>query len=183
MATTVKALPTTDVQDALSGMTKKNATFPIIPKNYVNEFTKVESTDSQVKMQRVGLPRELCETQLIKRSQIQSVWNKNEKSPLSDKITYQPLSKKGSQLTLSTSFNLFEETGTSPYQAYNSDPITVGFFAKSSDGALLTEDTIINGVSRVIPMFIDFNEDGTIADSQITLSRLLSGIIKPVELD
>lgn len=180
---TLKSMPTTSVQTAISSMATVEAKFPIIPRDNSNQFTKVDADETQVKMQRVGLERELCETQLIRRSDVTSVWNKNEKSPLSERITYTPLSKKGYQVTVSSSFNAFEETGTSPYQVYNSDPITVGLFFKTSDGALVTESDIIKGISRVLPMILDFNSDGTMATSQTTLARLMSGIIKPVDLD
>lgn len=178
----VKATPTQSVVTAFDGLTPKNATIPVFIKNTANEFTVVESSDSQVKLQRVGLNRELCETQLIKRSDLNTVWNKNEKSPLSDRITYPQLSRNGNQITVSTSFNLFEEIGTTPNQGYYSDPVTVGLFIKSSNGGLLSNDIVLDGISRVLGAVLEFNSDGTLSDTQATLTRLLSGVIRPADL-
>lgn len=177
-----RAVPTQSVTTALDGLTPKNATIPVFIKNTANEFTVVESNDAQVKLQRVGVNRELCETQLIKRSELATVWNKNEKSPLSDRITYPQLSKNGNQITVSTSFNLFEEIGTTPNQGYYSDPCTVGLFIKTSNGGLVTNDNILDGIGRILGMILDFESDGSLSTNQATLTRMLSGVIRPAEL-
>lgn len=178
----VKSAPTQAVTTALDGLTAKNATIPVFVKDTANQFTVVESSDSQVKLQRVGINRELSETQLIKRSELNTVWNRNEKSPLSDRITYPQLSKNGNQITVSTSFNLFEEIGTAPNQGYYSDPVTIGLFIKSSNGGLLANDDVLDGIGRVLGMILDFEADGTLSTNQTTLTRLLSGVIRPADL-
>lgn len=178
----VKATPTQSVVTAFDGLTPKNATIPVFIKNTANEFTVVESSDSQVKLQRVGLNREICETQLIKRSDLTTVWNKNERSPLSDRISYPQLSRNGNQITVSTSFNMFEEIGTAPNQGYYSDPVTVGLFIKSSNGGLLSNDIVLDGIGRVLGMILDVKSDGTLETNQATLTRLLSGVIRPADL-
>lgn len=177
-----KAVPTQSVTTALDALSRKDAKIPVFIRDTANQFTVVESNDSQVKLQRIGVNRELCETQLFKRSELATVWNKNEKSPLSDRITYPQLSKNGNQITISTSFNLFEEIGTSPNQGYYSDPCTVGLFIKTSNGGLVNNDIVMYGIGRVLGMILDIENDGSLSTTQATLTRLLSGVIRPAEL-